>query len=316
MLDGVITSWQQEWCCHSVGVSVSCDVRGDVAVCTVDELSPFAATLASMRQSVAQRLYQSDLIRAHSLRLRTYERSFVGTELVKWLLIERDCLGEVAALEFGRELMRHGIIRGVIDDWNFEDKPLLYRLTYTPYEHRPAKRGFLELKQSAGLAGWVAAGTSGVFCFSWTKKWCELHSDRIKFFSEKYHSGVAEGELILATTVDCVALVSVSAQLGYAENIQITASAQDCASLRCKNADELQHWFKAIRLQASGGAERNLSASSANPNEHAAAEEGTGAEEPDLPTDIDVSQGVAASRPSKLTKGGVCCAGRKKKISQ
>jgi small-conductance mechanosensitive channel len=59
-------------------------------------------------------------------RLRTYARSFVGREAVRWLM-EHEGLAREDALALGRRLVAQGIIHHVLDEHDFRDAALYYR---------------------------------------------------------------------------------------------------------------------------------------------------------------------------------------------
>jgi EAL domain-containing protein (putative c-di-GMP-specific phosphodiesterase class I) len=67
-------------------------------------------------------------VRTRSFRLRAYRDCFVGREAVDWL-VRHERMDRDQALRTGRRLLALGLIRHVVDEHDFEDDDLFYRLT-------------------------------------------------------------------------------------------------------------------------------------------------------------------------------------------
>lgn len=58
--------------------------------------------------------------------LTNYQQCFLGSELVKLLIKSRDCL-EAEAIAIGQNLLEHKLINHVLNEHEFENKPLFYQ---------------------------------------------------------------------------------------------------------------------------------------------------------------------------------------------
>lgn len=90
----------------------------ECAGCTPDEL---AAIVRELRD-------HSGLIGAHSHHLISYRNSFIGKDLVTWLVKYKGCTTRDEAVALGNELFKHHFFHHVTFDHEFKDEKLFYRL--------------------------------------------------------------------------------------------------------------------------------------------------------------------------------------------
>jgi hypothetical protein len=69
---------------------------------------------------------ESGLVGNHSYHLKVYKDSFIGKELVQWLMRAKR-MSEEEAVRVGRELVSHHFIHHVTHEHNFENEYLFYR---------------------------------------------------------------------------------------------------------------------------------------------------------------------------------------------
>jgi hypothetical protein len=77
---------------------------------------------------VSQGAREAVVVKDRVYRLRSYERCFVASELVDWLVSSGTSPSRAAAVTLGRELSRLGLVRHVVDESKvFDDAFLFYR---------------------------------------------------------------------------------------------------------------------------------------------------------------------------------------------
>ncbi|XP_056378643.1 DEP domain-containing mTOR-interacting protein isoform X2 [Hyla sarda] len=80
-----------------------------------------------------QRLYEkvmnseNSLLQAREEDGATYERSFVASEFIDWLIQEQEADNREEAEQLGRRLMEHAVIQHVLGQYHFVDSNLLYQ---------------------------------------------------------------------------------------------------------------------------------------------------------------------------------------------
>ncbi len=87
-------------------------------------------------------------------RLRTYAQCFIGRDAVDWL-VRHQRVDRVEAVRLGQRLVAHGLIRHVLDEHDFEDAELFYRLD------TPVAQPGAELPEGADLRAAIQ-GSDGV----------------------------------------------------------------------------------------------------------------------------------------------------------
>ncbi|XP_019850198.1 PREDICTED: uncharacterized protein LOC100634227 isoform X2 [Amphimedon queenslandica] len=84
--------------------------------CTPDELA-----------ALCKEIQDSSLVKTHTYHLISYKNSFVGRELVEWLM-HRKSMRREEALSLGKDLMKRHFIHHVTYEHDFEDEYLFYRM--------------------------------------------------------------------------------------------------------------------------------------------------------------------------------------------
>ncbi|XP_065905940.1 DEP domain-containing mTOR-interacting protein-like [Dysidea avara] len=90
---------------------------------------PLDAPLVAKAQRLYSRIRTSSpgLIADRKYHLHTYKQCIIGREFVDWLIVQGDVKDREEALEFGKKLVKAGVIRHVCDDHDFKDDYLFYR---------------------------------------------------------------------------------------------------------------------------------------------------------------------------------------------
>lgn len=81
---------------------------------------------------------EKPLIKDRRYHLRTYQKSFVGSEFVHWLIQTGEAANVEEAVRLGQALLESGIIHHVCDDHQFKNELLFYRFRYDDgtYRHK------------------------------------------------------------------------------------------------------------------------------------------------------------------------------------
>ena len=78
-------------------------------------------------EQLAARMARSIKVCDRQYRFVTYERCFVGSEAVQWMLDSRLVNSEAAAVALGNQMIRLGFVHHVLNEHVFENKYLFYR---------------------------------------------------------------------------------------------------------------------------------------------------------------------------------------------
>ena len=86
-------------------------------------------------------------------KLSKYERCFIGSELVDWLLKHREVV-EAEAIAIGQSLLEQGLINHVLNQHDFKNEFLFYRFTedIENLNHSPSHQSRLSLAEATELA--------------------------------------------------------------------------------------------------------------------------------------------------------------------